>query len=156
MGFGERYLQVFGVLEKLALLSSVPLEVDGLELAPVRMVKAVLPDPATLAKDYTGEVCIGCDISGEKDGETKRIFVYSTCDHKACYEEVGAQAISYTTGVPAMTAALLLAKGTWAPGTMVNVEELDPDPFMALMPELGIDWQVMELPVEGGWPASDG
>ncbi len=152
MGFGEHYLQVFSVLENLGLLSSIPVEVDGVEIAPVRMVKAVLPDPATLAQGYRGEVCIGCDLRGEKDGAPKRCFVYSTCDHTKCYAEVGSQAISYTTGVPAVTAAILLARGAWAPGTMVNVEELDPDPFMALMPEIGIGWDVIDLPLDGGWP----
>lgn len=152
MGFGERYLQVFNVLENLGLLSSIPVDVDGDEIAPVRMVKAVLPDPSTLAEGYRGEVCIGCDIRGEKDGVQKRSFVYSTCDHTHCYREVGSQAISYTTGVPAMTAAILLARGVWAPGTMVNVEELDPDPFMELMPEVGIGWDVVDLPLDGSWP----
>ena len=78
--------------------------------------------------------------------------MYSTCDHRACFEDTGSQAISYTTGVPAVTAALLLARGIWNPGTMVNVEELDPDPFLDLMPEVGIRWSVMDLPLEGGWP----
>ncbi len=152
MGFGERYLQVFNVLENLGLLSSIPVEVDGVEIAPVRMVKAVLPDPSTLAEGYRGKVCIGCDIRGEKGGEPKRCFVYSTCDHADCYAEVGSQAISYTTGVPVMAAAILLARGDWAPGTMVNVEELDPDPFMQLMPEIGIGWEVVDLPLDGSWP----
>lgn len=152
MGFGERYLQVFNVLENLGLLSSIPVEVDGASIAPVRMVKAVLPDPSTLAEGYRGEVCIGCDVRGEKDGEARRWFIYSTCDHTDCYAEVGSQAISYTTGVPVITAAILLARGDWTPGTMVNVEELDPDPFLKLMPLVGIGWQVMELPLDGGWP----
>lgn len=152
MGFGERYLQVFGVLNHLGLLSSIPVDVEGVNMAPLKMVKAVLPDPATLAEGYTGKVCIGCDITGTQDGRPKRIFVYSTCDHRACVEDTGSQAISYTTGVPAVAAALLLASGRWNPGAMVNVEELDPDPFLDLMPVLGIDWSVMELPVDGGWP----
>ncbi|MEM8646684.1 MAG: saccharopine dehydrogenase family protein [Pseudomonadota bacterium] len=154
MGFGEHYLKVFNVLNALGLLSSIPVKVDGVELAPVRMVKAVLPDPATLAEGCVGECCIGCDIVGMKDGEKRRVFIYSTCDHKACYEEVGSQAISYTTGVPVMTAAVLLARGDWDPQTMVNVEELDPDPFLALMPELGISWSVMDLPLDGSWPGA--
>lgn len=152
MGFGERYLQVFNVLEKLGLLSSEPIEVEGVKMAPLKMVKAVLPDPSTLAAGYTGECCIGCDIRGRKDGKERRVFVYSTCDHAACYAEVGSQAISYTTGIPAIAAALLLAEGTWNPDTMVNVEELDPDPFLALMPDVGIDWQVIDLPLDGSWP----
>ena len=152
MGFGEKYLRVFEVLENLGLTSSIPVEVEGHMIAPVKMVKAVLPDPASLAEGYTGECCIGCDITGVKDGKPRRVFVYSTCDHEACYREVGSQAISYTTGVPAVTAAVLLARGDWNPGTMVNAEELDPDPFLALMPDVGIDWTVIDLPVGGGWP----
>jgi len=155
MGFGERYLQVFDVLENLGLTSSIPVEVEGQMIAPVKMVKAVLPDPASLAAGYRGQVCIGCDIRGTKDGAPRRVFVYSTCDHTACYEEVGSQAISYTTGVPAMTAALLLARGIWNPETLVNVEELDPDPFLDLMPDVGIGWSVMDLPLDGGWPDAD-
>jgi carboxynorspermidine synthase len=152
MGFGERYMQVFNVLNELGLLSSIPIEVEGNSIAPLRVVKAVLPDPASLAAGYTGKVCIGCDVRGEKDGAPRRIFIYSTCDHEACYAEAGSQAISYTTGVPAITAAVLLARGTWNPKTMVNVEELDPDPFLELMPEAGIGWQVIDLPLDGSWP----
>ncbi len=155
MGFGERYLRVFDVLENLGLISSIPVEVEGVKMAPLKMVKAVLPDPATLAEGYTGKVCIGCDIKGMKDGKPRRVFVYSTCDHTDCFKEVGSQAISYTTGVPAIAAALLVARGVWAPKTMANVEELDPDPYLDLMPQVGIDWQVIDLPVDGGWPDQD-
>lgn len=154
MGFGERYLTVFNVLNNLGLTSSVPVEVDGVEIAPVRVVKALLPDPSSLAAGYTGSVCIGCDITGTKDGQPRRVFIYSTCDHTACFEEVGSQAISYTTGVPVMTAALLLADGTWAPKSLVHAETPDPDAFLNRMPELGIDWQVMDLPIDGSWPAA--
>ena len=87
-----------------------------------------------------------------KNGEEKRFFIWSTCDHADNYREVGAQSISYSTGVPVITAARLLANGAWNPGTMVNMEELDPDPFLALMPETGIGWQVAELPLDGSWP----
>jgi carboxynorspermidine synthase len=155
MGFGDRYLQVFDVLYRLGLLSSVPIEVEGARLAPLKMVKAVLPDPSTLAAGYTGKVCIGCDIRGMKDGKDRRTFIYSTCDHRFCYEDVGSQAISYTTGVPAVSAAILLARGVWSPGTMVNVEELDPDPFLDLMAKVGIGWKTRELPLDGSWPGDD-
>lgn len=152
MGFGEHYLKVFEVLDNLGLTSSIPVEVDGCRVAPNRVVKALLPDPASLARDYTGKVCIGVDLRGRKDGEEKRCFIWSNCDHAENYAEVGAQAISYTTGVPAITAARLLAEGEWNPQTMVNVEELDPDPFLAMMPDVGIGWQVEELPIDGSWP----
>lgn len=152
MGFGERYLRVFEVLNELGLLSSVPVEVDGVRIAPLRMVKAVLPDPASLAAGYSGEVCIGCDITGTRAGRPRRVFVYSTSDHRAAFEEVGAQAIAYTTGVPAVAAAVLVARGVWRPDTLAHVETLDPDPFLKLMPKAGIGWEAVDLPVEGGWP----
>ncbi len=144
MGFGEQYLRVFEVLEKLGLLSEEPVDVDGCRIRPLRLLKAVLPDPKSLAPDYSGEVCIGCQIRGRRNGKEGGIFIYSTCDHRACYEEIGSQAISYTTAVPAIAAALLIARGDWNTGRMVNVEQLDPDPFLALMPTLGIDWAVRE------------
>ena len=152
MGFGEHYLKVFDVLDNLGLTSSVPIEVDGAMVAPNRLVKALLPDPASLAEGYTGKICIGTELRGRKDGKEKRIFIWSNCDHEENYREVGSQSISYSTGIPVVTAARLIANGTWNPQTMVHVEELDPDPFMALMPEVGIDWQVEELPLDGSWP----
>ena len=144
MGFNDRYIQVFEVLNRLGLLSGEPVDVEGVPVAPLKLLKAVLPDPASLAEGYTGKVCIGCLVKGRKDGEPREIFVYSTCDHADCFADVGAQAISYTTAVPMVTAALLVARGTWNVARLVNVEELDPDPFMALMPEIGIDWNVRE------------
>ena len=144
MGFGERYLQVFTVLNRLGLLGGDPVSVDGVEVVPVRLVKALLPDPASLAQNYTGGVCIGCLIEGQDQGTHKKLFLYSTCDHQACYQEVGSQAISYTTAVPVVTAAMLVARGDWQVGRLANAEELDPDPFMALMPELGIDWHLID------------
>ena len=156
MGFGEQYMKVLEVLDTLGLTSSVPVDVDGAMVAPNRVVKALLPDPASLAENYTGKIVIGVDVCGMKDGENKRLFIWSTLDHAENYEEVGAQSISYSTGVPVITAALLMADGTWDPKTLVNVEELDPDPFLALMPEVGCPWQADELPVDGSWPYKNG
>jgi len=144
MAFNERYLEVFNVLYRLGLLGIEPVEADGARIAPVKVVKAVLPDPASLAAGYTGKVCIGCLIKGKQDGKPREVFVYSTCDHAECYREIGSQAISYTTAVPLTTAALLVARGEWNVRNLVNVEELDPDPFMALMPEIGIGWDVRD------------
>ncbi|MCR9137559.1 MAG: saccharopine dehydrogenase family protein [Alphaproteobacteria bacterium] len=152
MGFGDHYLKVFDVLDNLGLTSSMPVDVDGVKVAPNRLIKALLPDPASLAQGYTGKICIGVDIRGRKNGEPRRYFLWSNCDHEDNYREVGSQAISYSTGVPVITAARLVAAGKWNPQTMVHVEELDPDPFLAMMPEVGIDWQVEELPLNGGWP----
>jgi len=152
MGFGEHYLKVFDVLDNLGLTSSIPVEVDGVEVAPNRLVKALLPDPSSLAPYYEGKICIGCDIRGMKNGQEKRLFIWSNCDHAENYEEVGSQSISYSTGVPVITAIRLMANGTWNPQTMTHMEELDPDPFLKLMPETGIDWHETELPLDGSWP----
>lgn len=140
MGFGERYLQVFEVLHRLGLLSSTPVTIDGCQIRPLQVVKALLPDPASLAADYTGQVCVGCLVRGHHCGRPRGVFIYSTCEHQAAYREVGAQAISYTTGVPLVTAALLIARGDWNVGRLVNAEELAPEPFLQLMPQLGIGW----------------
>lgn len=144
MGFSERYIEVFSVLKNLGLLSPDPVDVEGQNVAPIKLIKALLPDPATLAEGYSGKVCIGNEIVGEKDGRERTIFIYSTKDHEDCFADVGSQAISYTTGVPAVTAALLIADGRWRAGTMVNVEELDPLPFLDEMPGLGIGWDVID------------
>jgi saccharopine dehydrogenase-like NADP-dependent oxidoreductase len=144
MGFNDRYIGVFNVLNRLGLLSGEPVDVEGTPVVPLKVLKAVLPDPASLAAGYTGEVCIGCLIKGRNAGKDREVFIYSTCDHTDCFRDVGAQAISYTTAVPLVAATLLLARGDWNVGRLVNVEELDPDPFMALMPEVGISWDVRE------------
>jgi len=150
MGFGERYLRCFEVLRHIGLLSNQPVEVDGHPVVPVRLLKALLPEPASLAPDYTGGVCIGVLVNGRQRGESRAVFVYVTCEHPACYREIGAQAIAYTTAVPLVTAALLVRRGDWDARRMVNIEELDPDPFMALMPALGLEWQQREQP-PGDW-----
>jgi carboxynorspermidine synthase len=144
MGFNDRYISVFNVLNRLGLLSGDAVDVEGVPVVPLKLLKAVLPDPASLAPGYTGEVCIGCLIKGHSQGKAREVFIYSTCDHADCYRDIGAQAISYTTAVPLVTAALLVARGDWNVAKLVNVEELDPDPFMTLMPEVGLDWHVRE------------
>lgn len=142
MGFGERYLDCFNVLKELGLLSNHPVDVEGVAIAPIKLVKAVLPEPSSLAPDYTGKVCIGCLIKGTKEGEDRELFIFTVCDHTDCFKDIGAQAISYTTAVPIVTAALLVAREQWSVGRLVNVEELDPDPFMALMPDIGLSWDI--------------
>ncbi|HUI92678.1 MAG TPA: saccharopine dehydrogenase family protein [Chitinivibrionales bacterium] len=139
MGFSDHYINVFTVLTKIGLLSHQPVTTaEGLEVVPLKVVKACLPDPSTLAPNYTGKTCIGNLVKGKKDGKEKEIFIYNVCDHQECYNEVESQAISYTAGVPAAAAAMLVANGTWNPRTMVNVEELDPDPFLALLDTMGL------------------
>jgi carboxynorspermidine synthase len=124
------------------LLSNQPVDVEGVAIAPIKLVKAVLPEPSSLAPDYTGKVCIGCLIKGIKEGEDRELFIFTVCDHTDCFKDIGAQAISYTTAVPIVTAALLVAREQWSVGRLVNVEELDPDPFMALMPDIGLSWDI--------------
>ncbi|PLC55293.1 saccharopine dehydrogenase [Pollutimonas nitritireducens] len=139
MGFSEHYINVFTVLKNLGLLSQHSVRTArGQEIVPLEVVKAVLPDPASLAPAYSGKTCIGDLIKGRKDGLPQEVLIYNVCDHKTSFEEVGSQAISYTAGVPAVAAAMLIAEGTWDIGEMVNVEELDPKLFIALMNRMGL------------------
>lgn len=148
MGFGDHYLNVFSVLTNLGMTSEKPVRLpDGTEVVPLKVLKALLPDPSSLAPGYTGKTCIGNFISGMKDGQKREIFIYNTCDHAECYQEVEAQAISYTAGVPAAAAAILVARGEWDVKHMVNVEELDPVPFIELLDQIGLPTEVEEKPL---------
>ena len=153
MGFGDHYLNVFSVLSNIGLISEKPVKVAGAEIAPLKMLKALLPDPASLAPGYTGKTCIGNYIRGMKAGKFRDIFIYNICDHAECYKEVESQAISYTAGVPATAAALLIASGEWDVKKMVNVEELDPKPLIALMDQMGLPTEVLESPKPFAAPA---
>ncbi|MDD5644669.1 MAG: saccharopine dehydrogenase family protein [bacterium] len=147
MGFGDHYINVFTVLTNLGLTSEKPIKTaEGVEVVPLKVLKAILPDPSSLAPDYTGKTCIGNYVKGEKDGKRREIFIYNTCDHAECYREVESQAISYTAGVPPVAAAMLIAKGLWDVKTMVNVEELDPDPFIEILNKIGLPTLVEEHP----------
>jgi saccharopine dehydrogenase-like NADP-dependent oxidoreductase len=146
MGFGDHYINVFTVLRTLGFLSHLPVTTDdGTEVIPLKVVKSLLPDPQTLAAGYTGLTCIGNVVKGTKDGEPREIFIHQISDHAAAYAELGSQGISYTAGVPPVAAALLIADGTWDPGRMVNVEELDPDPFIAILDRIGLPTEILEL-----------
>ena len=139
MGFGDHYINVFTVLKNLGLLSEQPVvTAEGLEVVPLKVVKAVLPDPATLAPGYTGKTLIADFVKGEKDGKPVEVMIYNSADHKEAFEEVGSQGISYTAGVPAVAAAILVAEGVWDVKKMVNVEELDPKPFINLLNTIGL------------------
>jgi saccharopine dehydrogenase-like NADP-dependent oxidoreductase len=145
MGFGDHYINVFTVLKNLGLLSEKPVKTaEGLEVVPLKVVKAVLPDPASLAPGYSGKTCIATIVKGMKDGKPVEVMLYNVADHKEAYEEVGSQGISYTAGVPPVAAALLVAAGVWDVGTMVNVEELDPKPFMNLLNGMGLPNRVKD------------
>ncbi|ABM04030.1 carboxynorspermidine dehydrogenase [Psychromonas ingrahamii 37] len=146
MGFSDSYLNYFNMLRDLGLLSPKPITTaEGITVKPLQVLKAILPDPTSLASGYTGKTCIGTWIRGQKDGLPKSVFIYNICDHKESYIEVEHQAISYTTGVPAITAALLYFQGKWNDVGLFNVEQLNPDDFLALMPSVGLTWQVQEL-----------
>ncbi|WP_336057962.1 saccharopine dehydrogenase family protein [Nitratireductor sp. CH_MIT9313-5] len=145
MGFGDRYVQVFTVLKNLGLLSEQPVKTaEGLEVVPLKVVKAVLPDPSSLAPDYTGKTCIGDLVKGKKDGKDREVFIYNVADHEEAYAEVGSQGISYTAGVPPVAAALLIAKGDWDVKKMANVEQLPPQPFLGLLNEMGLPTRLRE------------
>jgi len=145
MGFGDHYINVFTVLNNLGLLSEQPVKTaEGLEVVPLKVVKAVLPDPASLAPGYTGKTCIGDLVRGEKDGRQREILIYNVADHRDAFEEVGSQGISYTAGVPAAAAAMLVATGEWDAGGMRNVEELPPRPFLSLLNRIGLPSRIRE------------
>ena len=146
MGFGDHYINVFTVLRTLGLLSHEPVTLaDGTEVVPLKVVKAVLPDPQTLAEGYTGKTCIGNVVKGTKDGAPREVFIHQISDHAEAFAEVESQGISYTAGVPPVAAAMLVADGTWDVGSMVNVEQLDPEPFLAILDRIGLPTEVLEL-----------
>ena len=153
MGFGEHYINVFTVLKNLGLLSEQPVTTaEGLEVVPLKVVKAVLPDPASLAPDYTGKTCIGDVVKGTKDGVETEVFIYNVADHKEAYLEVGSQGISYTAGVPPVAAAILIAEGAWDVGEMRNVEDLPPKPFLKVLDRLGLPTRIRDA--QGDRPVS--
>jgi saccharopine dehydrogenase (NAD+, L-lysine-forming) len=138
MTFGEQYIKHLTVLENVGMTSIQPIRIKGVDIAPIEFLKAILPAPESLAANYTGKTCIGVQAKGVKDGRTRVHFVYNVCDHAECYREVQAQAISYTTGVPAMIGAALMLNGTWMRPGVWNVEEFDPDPFIVMMNRWGL------------------
>ena len=138
MTFGQSYLTHMKCLENVGMLSTEPVEFEGHKIVPIQFLKALLPDPASLGPRTKGKTNIGCIFTGKKDGKDKTYYIYNICDHQACYREVGSQAISYTTGVPAMCAALLLLHGTWRKPGVYTVEELDPDPFLEALDRYGL------------------
>ena len=141
MTFGESYLRHLKCLENVGMTSIEPIEFEGKKIIPLRFLKAVLPDPASLGPRTKGKTNIGCIFRGKKDGEEKTYYVYNVCDHEACYKEVGSQAVSYTTGVPAMIGAMLVMNGTWKGAGVYNIEQFDPDPFMDALNRWGLPWQ---------------
>ncbi|MFA5539942.1 MAG: saccharopine dehydrogenase family protein [Gemmobacter sp.] len=145
MGFGDHYINVFTVLKNLGLLSEHPVKTaEGLEVVPLKVVKAVLPDPASLAEGYTGKTCIGDLVKGSRDGKKGEVFIYNVADHEQAFAEVGSQGISYTAGVPPVAAAVLIARGDWDVKRMVNVEDLPARPFLELLGEMGLPTRIID------------
>ncbi|WNS46264.1 saccharopine dehydrogenase family protein [Paenibacillus sp. MMS20-IR301] len=141
MTFSQNYLTHLKVLENVGMTSIEPINYEGKEIIPLQFLKAILPDPASLGPRTKGKTNIGCIIQGTKDGQPKTYYVYNVCDHEECYREVGSQAISYTTGVPAMIGAMMIIKGIWNKPGVHNIEEFDPDPFMEALNKHGLPWQ---------------
>ncbi|MCH9681185.1 MAG: saccharopine dehydrogenase family protein [Deltaproteobacteria bacterium] len=144
MTFGEEYLTHLRVLGNVGLTSIDPIEFQGHKIVPLQFLKALLPDPASLAEGYTGKTSIGCLIAGHKDGKPKEVFIHNICDHAETYREVRAQAVSYTTGVPASIGAEMMLTRTWHEPGVWNMEQFDSAPFLARLAECGLPWHVQE------------
>ncbi len=140
MTFGQEYLTHLRVIQNIGMAGIQPINYEGKEIVPIQFLKAVLPKPEELGVNYTGETSIGCRIKGIKDGKEKTYYVYNNCSHEAAYAETGTQAISYTTGVPAMIGAMMFLEGKWEKPGVYNVEEFDPDPFMRELNIHGLPW----------------
>jgi len=141
MTFSQKYLTHLQVLQNVGMTSIEPIEFEGKLIQPLQFLKAVLPDPATLGPRTKGKTNIGCVFQGIKDGKPRQYYVYNVCDHQECYKEVGAQAVSYTAGVPAMIGAMMVLTGKWKKPGVFNVEEFDPDPFMDALNKNGLPWK---------------
>jgi saccharopine dehydrogenase (NAD+, L-lysine-forming) len=141
MTFSDQYLNHLRVLENVGMTSIKPVDFEGKKIVPLKFLKAVLPDPSSLGERTKGKTCIGCMMEGVKDGKKKKVYIYNVKDHEDCYREVGSQAISYTTGVPAMIGAKLMMQSVWKGEGVFNVEQFDPDPFMDDLSAYGLPWE---------------
>ncbi|WNO10896.1 saccharopine dehydrogenase family protein [Teredinibacter sp. KSP-S5-2] len=149
MTFSQNYLKHLEVLQNVGMTGIEPVKYEGVEIIPLQFLKAVLPDPSSLGPLTKGKTCIGCVAKGIKDGKEKIVYVYNICDHEQCYEEVQSQAISYTTGVPAMIGAKMILEGKWKKAGVWNMEQFDPDPFMEDLNKYGLPWTAVELDSTG-------
>ena len=146
MTFGDAYLTHLNVLENIGMTSIEPILYEGQEIVPLQFLKAVLPEPSGLGETTKGKTCIGNIVSGIHEGKPKTVYLYNVCDHEDCFAEVGSQAVSYTTGVPAMIGASLILDKSWRKPGVWNMEQFDPDPFMDRLNLYGLPWHVTELP----------
>ncbi|MFT7418790.1 MAG: saccharopine dehydrogenase (NAD+, L-lysine-forming) [Reinekea sp.] len=145
MSFGESYLKHLEVLGNVGMTGIEAIDFQGTKIVPIQFLKALLPDPSTLGPRTHGRTCIGCVVTGIKDGVEKTLYLYQIKDHQDCYKEVGSQAISYTTGVPAMIGAKMIVQGHWQKPGVWNMEQMDPDLFMADLNLYGLPWHLVEL-----------
>ena len=145
MTFSDNYLNHLKVFGGVGLLGIEPIDYKGQSIVPIQFLAKLLPDPASLGPLTKGKTCIGCVMQGIKDGKEKKYYVYNICQHEKCYEELGSQAISYTTGVPAMIGAMMMVQGKWMKPGVWNMEQMDPDPFMEQLNKFGLPWQVVDL-----------
>ena len=148
MTFSDNYLKHLEVLQNVGMTRIDEVEFNGQKIVPLQFLKAVLPDPGSLGPLTKGRTCIGVVARGIKDGIKKQVYIYNICDHEQCYKEVYSQAISYTTGVPAAVGAIMMATGQWKGKGVFNMEQFDPDPFLAKLADMGLPWQVVE---SGDW-----
>ena len=140
MTFGQQYITHLNVLENVGMTSIKPIKFQGMDIVPLEFLKAVLPEPSSLGENYSGETSIGCQIKGNKDGKDKTYYVWNNCKHQDCWREVQAQGVSYTTGVPAMIGAMMMITGEWMQAGVYNCEDMNPDPFMAMLNIHGLPW----------------
>ena len=145
MTFSQNYLNHQKVLENIGMTSIEPVDYKGQKIVPLQFLKAVLPEPGSLGPLTKGRTCIGCVMKGVKDGKERKAYIYNICSHEEAYREVGSQAISYTTGVPAMIGAMMMLTGKWRGAGVFNMEQLDPDPFMEKLNIHGLPWVVVDL-----------
>lgn len=140
MTFGQKYISALDLLQEIGMTSIKPINYEGKEIVPLQFLKAVLPEPASLGENYQGQTSIGCQIHGIKDGKETTYYIWNNCNHAETYKEIGAQAISYTTGVPAMIGAMMFLTGKWTGAGVYNVEEFNPDPFLEVLGKYGLPW----------------
>jgi saccharopine dehydrogenase (NAD+, L-lysine-forming) len=145
MTFSDEYITYLRVLQDVGMTSIEAIDFDGHKIVPLQFLKALLPNPGSLGAGYTGKTCIGCIFTGLENGKTKKLMLYNVCDHTDCYTETGAQAVSYTTGVPAMLGAKLMLTKTWQKPGVYNIEQFDPDPFMKQIGDYGLPWKKIDL-----------
>jgi saccharopine dehydrogenase (NAD+, L-lysine forming) len=144
MTFSENYLNHLRVLQNVGMTRIDEVEYEGCKIAPIKFLKALLPEPASLGAKYTGKTVIGNIMSGQKNGEALTRYIYNVCDHEEAFKETGTQAVAYTTGVPAMVGAMMVLTGMWQGVGVFNMEQLDPDPFMEALNRYGLPWQIVE------------